>query len=277
MQTSTNSHRVWWAIALMVAVAGVGYTVFSGYQQKAARLPQVPAVTPTGVVAAAPQPSYPVAPVSPSSEATAEPALPDYEQSDGDALATLAQLLGDDNLLSLFKPDYLIARIVATVDALPRSKLTTDILPVKAVPGTLQVSVVADQTVLAASNAERYAPYLKGLATADVAALVKQYQRWYPLFQRAHRELGYPEGHFNDRLVEVIDHLLAAPTAPESIVLVHPQNHWRFDDPDLESLSVGHKMMLRIGAENAVLVKARLREFRAGIVQLGADSAANSN
>ena len=37
------------------------------------------------------------------------------------------------------------------------------------------------------------------------------YKQYYPLFQQAYVDLGYPEGYFNDRLVEVIDHLLATP------------------------------------------------------------------
>ena len=39
------------------------------------------------------------------------------------------------------------------------------------------------------------------------------YVRLYPLFQSAYRELGYPDGYFNDRLVFAIDDLLAAPDA----------------------------------------------------------------
>lgn len=37
------------------------------------------------------------------------------------------------------------------------------------------------------------------------------YVQLYPLFQQANVELGYPKSHFNDRVVTVIDHLLAAP------------------------------------------------------------------
>jgi transaldolase len=37
---------------------------------------------------------------------------------------------------------------------------------------------------------------------------------------------------------------------------------WVFTDPQLESLSAGQKLMLRIGPENAAKVKAKLREVR---------------
>ena len=44
----------------------------------------------------------------------------------------------------------------------------------------------------------------------DARKLVAVYSRFYPLFQRAYRELGYPNKYFNDRLIEAIDDLLAA-------------------------------------------------------------------
>ena len=43
------------------------------------------------------------------------------------------------------------------------------------------------------------------------ARAVALYARLYPLFQQAYEELGYPGRYFNDRLVEVIDDLLATP------------------------------------------------------------------
>ena len=43
------------------------------------------------------------------------------------------------------------------------------------------------------------------------------YVRLYPLFQRAYEELGYPGQYFNDRVVEVIDSLLATPNVTEPI------------------------------------------------------------
>jgi hypothetical protein len=38
-----------------------------------------------------------------------------------------------------------------------------------------------------------------------------------------------------------------------------------FADPQLEELSAGQKIMIRMGVENAVRIKARLREVRQGL------------
>ena len=52
---------------------------------------------------------------------------------------------------------------------------------------------------------------VRALESIDSAKLVALYVRFYPLFQQAYAELGYPSRYFNDRLFEVIDHLLATP------------------------------------------------------------------
>jgi hypothetical protein len=62
--------------------------------------------------------------------------------------------------------------------------------------------------------------------------------------------------------VEAIDDLLAAPEIPGAIKLVRPKVLYLFADPALEELSAGQKIMIRMGVENAVRIKARLREFR---------------
>ena len=49
------------------------------------------------------------------------------------------------------------------------------------------------------------------MESVDTGRLAALYVRFYPLFQQAYRDLGYPNGYFNDRLVEVIDHLLVTP------------------------------------------------------------------
>ena len=64
----------------------------------------------------------------------------------------------------------------------------------------------------------------------------------------------------------VIDHLLATPQPPEPLALVRPKVFWEYADPELEALSAGQKLLLRMGHENAALVRARLRELRALIV-----------
>jgi hypothetical protein len=90
------------------------------------------------------------------------------------------------------------------------------------------------------------------------------------LFQQAYRELGYPHGYFNDRLIVAIDNLLSAPNAEPPIDLVAMQNgHYAFADPTWEALSVGQKLMIRIGPEHERELKAKLRSIRALLLGKG--------
>ena len=98
------------------------------------------------------------------------------------------------------------------------------------------------------------------MSTAATAAL---YRRLYPQFQKAYEDLGNPEGYFNDRVIEVIDHLLSAPAAPATIALAQPSVYYVFADPALEAESAGRKLLLRMGPGNAARVQAKLREIRA--------------
>ncbi len=96
---------------------------------------------------------------------------------------------------------------------------------------------------------------------------VATYVHLYPLFQKAYVDLGYPNGYFNDRLVEVIDHLLATPDVQGPVKLVVPHVLYEYADPDLQSRSAGQKVLIRMGSDNAKKVKAKLSEIRARVAR----------
>jgi hypothetical protein len=163
-------------------------------------------------------------------------------------------------------PTQLIRRIVATVDNLPREVAPQRMIPLKAVPGAFVVKGGGEEATLDAANFARYAPFVRVLEALDSRALVSSYAGAYPLFQRAYRELGFPEGHFNDRLIEAIDDMLAAPEVEGPIALMRPKVLYEFADPDLETRPAGQKVMIRMGSANAARVKAKLREIRRELI-----------
>ena len=91
------------------------------------------------------------------------------------------------------------------------------------------------------------------------------YRRFYPLFQKSYERLGYPNAYFNDRVVEIIDHLLETPEAETPTRLVRPHVLYEFEDSDLESLSSGQKLLIRMGSEHAAYIKRALRGLRSRI------------
>ena len=118
-------------------------------------------------------------------------------------------------------------------------------------------------------NAARYAPLVRAFEAVNAEKLVALYVRFYPLFQEAYREQGYPNAYFNDRLVQALDMLIATREAPGQLAIAQPKVLYEFADPALEALPSGQKILLRMGPENAARVKAKLREIRALVAKEG--------
>lgn len=174
----------------------------------------------------------------------------------------IAALVDAPRFEAMFVPDELVRHLVATVDNLPRQKVAAVLNPAKPPAGAFVAAGTDDHLVLGAANFERYGPWVELVDSLDPDATVALYRRLYPQFQSAYESLGNPDGYFNDRVIEVIDHLLATPEPPETITLVRPNVLYEFAAPALESQSAGRKLFLRMGPGNAARVKMKLRDIR---------------
>jgi len=219
-----------------------------------------PAEAPPVQLAPQPETHYPL----PATTEAPPPAdqLPSLQQSDTAMRNALAGMFGSQTLMKLFHMDGIIRRFVVTVDNLPRKTAAVRLWPVQPVDGVFRTSGSDDTLTVSAENAARYTPYVRAAEMVDSKALVGLYVKFYPLFQQAYQDLGYPNGYFNDRLVAVIDDMLEAPEVEGPIALTQPHILYQFADPALESESAGHKMLLRMGTDNEERVKAKLREIR---------------
>lgn len=224
--------------------------------------------TPPAPVQPAPAPPQEPAikfPVPETPAPTPEKPLPSLDQSDQAVRYDLAGVIGADAVSKYVAADEIIRRIVSTVDNLPREKLALRLWPILPTAGKFAVLEQDGKILLNPENYSRYMPLVSVVAAVDVRQAASFYQQFYPLFQQAYRDLGYPSGYFNDRLVEVIDHLLATPELTGPIELVRPAVYYKYADPNLEKLSAGQKVVLRVGPENGALLQAKLREFRGQI------------
>lgn len=263
------------AVIALVVIAGAAYFLVQRARQADIKpaTSVAPAASSPAPASTAPAIAHPIAQADsgPAPAGTAPlPALADSDASVADSLIALAN--GGDIGAWLVRQS-IIPRIVATVDALPHSDMGRFILPVKPAKGSLVMEQANGQSVIGAANAARYAPYMQVLASADPQALVDWYVHYYPLFQQAYVELGYPKAYFNDRLIAVIDHLLAAPEPTQPLIVAPYKQAYAFADPALQGLSVGQKAMLRIGPANEAAVKAKLRDVRARLVGSGLHTA----
>jgi hypothetical protein len=212
----------------------------------------------------------PEAPPAPP-PAAAEPAIrnpivtPDDIDPNLSATEQVSTLVGTPRFEAMFVPDDFVRKLVATVDSLARSDVAQRLNPAKPPAGKFVTAGAGEAVVLGAANFARYAPWVELVDSLDADASAALYKRLYPQFQKAYEDLGNPDGYFNDRVIEVIDHLLAAPQAPATVALVQPNVFYEFADPALEAGSAGRKLLIRMGPGHAERVKAKLREIRARI------------
>lgn len=263
----------------VVAVVGVivaGALLGGGWMLWRSRQSAPPYAPP---VATAPPAQAPVTVSPPASEPAIRHPVSEAEMESVDAAAVpldaaaLAEVLGQNLVRQFLQTDGFATRFVATVDNLSRPHAAPRLWPVNPMPGRFTTEAGAGGERIATANAQRYAPFVRFVEGIDAQRATTLYFRHYKLFQQAYVELGYPRGYFNDRLVDVIDHLLATPEVPAtpavhlvdvkgSVPSARPWTHYEFVDPGLEGMSSGQKLLVRLGPEQARRMKAKLAEFR---------------
>lgn len=190
------------------------------------------------------------------------PVLPSLAKSDDAVLDALAGLVGDKTLMKLFHPEQVIRNIVATIDNLPQQRVSANIMPFKPATGKFVTVGSEEHLTIGPKNADRYTSYVRIAKAIDARKLIEIYASFYPLFQQAYEELGYPNKNFNDQLLETIDDLLDTPDIKGPVKLVQPKYFYLYADPDIEALSIGQKIMIRLGSKNAKIVKNKLLEIK---------------
>ena len=264
------------AVLLLVAA----YFAWNYLREPPPVAPTAPAAVEAPPVAApegtAPTVRHPVE--TPTSDDSANAPLPTLERSDAQIRETLIDWLGKDAVGSFLQLDDFARHAVATVDNLGRMHAPLRLWPVYPVPGRFAVVQRGDVLVVAPGNDERYAALVSFIDGLDTGRAVALYVRWYPWFQRAYEELGYPGRYFNDRVVEVIDMLLAAPIPRQPVEVkltevkgpipsTRPWVRYEFADPSLESLSAGQKMMIRVGPTHQQQLRLKLADLRTRITK----------
>jgi len=247
------------AAAVVILAVGVGYFL---HTRHAAVKPVPAAIQPAPVAPSADAIQHPLPEAGDSAAKGPLPVLADSDGAMSDALATL---IGATSVKDYLLPESIIRHLVVTIDNLPRQKAAVAKRPTQPVTGIF----VADGDELHASinpqNYARYRPMVAVVSKLDTRQLMAVYVRFYPLFQQAYQDLGYPNGYFNDRLVQVIDNVLATPQPTGPVELVRPNVMYSYVDPSLEARSAGQKLLIRMGPDNAAAIKAKLTELRAAI------------
>ena len=284
----------WWLIVLVIAAIGFGAWIARDYWAPQNPTPPTPAAQP-----AAPEPE-PAAPIATPQAAEPEPLAPAEDSSQpkhplpveadvmpADDELALDRMVGqwlDSQAQKMVVTPGLAHHVVATIDNLPRGHAAPRLWPIYPAGGKMLVEQDAQGNMhIAPANSQRYDAVVNFVTSLDPAQVARWYRQAYPILQTSYENLGYPGKYFNDRLVEVIDHLQQTPNPQEPLALrlvqvqgaVAPQQPWlryEFADPDLQALSAGQKILLRIGPEHRQRIQNYLQAVRAQVTQKDAAS-----
>lgn len=263
-----------WLVLAVVLIGAVGILIWQTKQAERDRAAALPPVV-------APEPASPAsAPVSmpPSGSVTVSLPPPEKPISAQEVAGELEGLLGGKAVSTYLQIDQFARRLVATVDNLGRAHAPVALWPLHPTPGRFTVDDTAGALTIGTDNAARYTPLVLLVETIDVGKAADLYLRLYPLLQQEYLALGYPGREFNDRLLEVIDLLLATPELEQPpkvelleikgpVASLRPWVRYQYADPTLEALASGQKILIRVGTVNQRRLKQRLTEFRDAIIK----------
>lgn len=267
---SSGTRRMVLSIIVLAIAGAAAWWWWQGQQQNI----EAPAPGPATPAPAAPAPE-------PVAQAASEPAIqyPLPTPQDQVPLAVdniapaLTDLLGRKAVDAFLQLGDFPRRVVATVDNLGRGYAPASLWPINPTAGRFTVLEQGGGTVIAPGNGARYTALVALAESIDPVKTVDLYVQMYPLLQRAYEDLGYPKAYFNDRLIQIIDLLLASPVPGGAVPVqltevkgpepsVRPWVRYEFADPALQSLAAGQKIMVRVGPANERRLKARLTALR---------------
>jgi hypothetical protein len=250
-----------WLVPALIALVVIGAGAWYFLSSRTPTPPPAAAVPPPPAAPPEPATLHPV----PQADQGAKDLgpVPPLNDSDTTMLTALGSVASPSAVKHFLIPENIVRRMVVTIDALARPKLAPQKMPVEPVPGVFLVDGDELHSTLDAHNYARYRPLVAVVRDLDMQRVANVYFHFYPLFQNAYQSLGLPNAYFNDRLVEVIDVLEKTPEPTGPVDLVRPGVMYQFADPALEGLTAGQKILIRMGPENAAVIKSKLAELRA--------------
>ncbi len=186
--------------------------------------------------------------------------LPPLSASDEPFKAHL-RLLAGALPVSWLNGDQLLQKIVVQIDNVSRGELVYQHSPLIAPSGSLLVTETEEEGVyvLDTSSYARYNLYADFMLNLDQELLLAFYRYYEPLLDQAYIKLGNEPGSFRAVLITALQKVISAPLVEDPIRLTRPIISYEFEDPDLESLSMVEKQLIRMGPENTLKIQASLQ------------------
>ena len=219
-----------------------------------------PAPPPAPVVTEIEEPIPEPAPLPP--EPVEEP-LPRLEESDDAVRDAVGDIpLGTAGQQYLI-PGNIIERSASLIYLMAQGDVPYKLLPVSRPKAAFPISDDGTQVVTDPAGFERYDALTQWLQSLDLESLLSSLEWFIPLFREAWSYYGEDPAAFDMAVVMTLDLVIATPEIDLSEArLIRKEAVWIFEDPAIEGLAPIQKQVLRMGPENAEVVKAKAAEAR---------------
>ena len=251
-------------VVLLLVIAG-GVVLLTGIwppEEKHASVvttpPPAPLPAPVVDEIEEPTPEPPPAPTEPIEEP-----LPRLEESDD----AVRDALGDIPLgtagQQFLMPGNIIERSASLIYLMAQGDVPYKLLPVSRPKATFPISDDGTQVITDPAGFERYDALTQWLESLELKPLLSSLEWFIPLFREAWSYYGEDPAAFDMAVVMTLDLVIATPEVDLSEArLIRKEAVWIFEDPAIEGLAPIQKQVLRMGPENAEVVKAKAAEAR---------------
>jgi len=177
----------------------------------------------------------------------------------------VVELSSRPELVSWLAHADLVRRFVAAVDNVANGISPTNQLDFLRPKKGFRVTEMGDELFIDPASYARYDTITQVFVSLDTEGMVALYRELEPLMDDAYAEISPPGSRFGDRLDAAIDHLLAVKPPTRPVAVERKVVTYVYADESLEQLSGAQRQLLRMGPDNVLLIKAKLRDLKAAL------------
>jgi hypothetical protein len=249
-----RSERSKWIVLILLVGIGVGIL---GYVIVQRAKPKVTVAAPVSAPAPAPAPPAKQGPLVEAENI----ALPPLGEMDTLLRQLVVKLSSHPTVLAWLMTNGLIDNF--TVATLNVSEGKSPVMHWRNLAPQARFSVInsTDGVLIDPKSYRRYDGYAAAISALDAPGTARLYLTVKPRITEAYRALGFPEGDFDLVLERAMHELVTTPPIQKDVLLKEKVITYKFDDPNVESLTAAQKQLLRMGPDNMRVVQAKLREI----------------
>jgi len=187
--------------------------------------------------------------------------LPPLDETDPIVRERVGALSSNPTIAAWLATSGLIRNVTRVVQAIAEDRGVAGHLAVVRPVQPFSVQRSEGRLIIDPRSYRRYDAIAAAVGSLDARASATLYSTFRPRISEAYAELGVPNTPFDATLEDALVTLISTPVPDGPIEVVPRGGTYAFADPRLEALAPAQKQLLRMGAENARSVKAKLREI----------------